>query len=152
MKITLILIGKTEEADSNFVENSPVKKQAPSRTKRKGKAFKFDERINSPADHFDDDLMMNEPAISTKVIEIPDNSDSVSRVTSSVMHSVVDSVVKTEDYECKFCGILFRDNVLFSLHIGYHSLGDDPFKCNMCGTKTDDKIQFFLHIAKFPHS
>lgn len=138
---------KTEEADTNFVENSPVKKTA-TRTKRKGKAFKFEEKINSPGDHFEEDFM-DETATTSKVVEIPDNS--VSRVTSSI-NSTNDNVDKSLDYECKFCGILFRDNVLFSLHSGYHSLGDDPFKCNMCGTKTDDKIQFFLHIAKFPHS
>lgn len=138
---------KAEEADTNFVENSPVKKVTSSRTKRKGKAFKFDEKINSPADHFDDEVM-NEPTMPVKTNEVPDNS--VSRVTSSM--NSVENVEKSEDYECKFCGIVFRDNVLFSLHIGYHSLGDDPFKCNMCGTKTEDKIQFFLHIAKFPHS
>lgn len=138
---------KTEEADTNFIENSPVKKTA-SRTKRKGKAFKFEEKINSAGDHFEEDFM-NEPATTSQVMEIPDNS--VSRVTSPI-NSTNDNVDKSLDYECKFCGIIFRDNVLFSLHSGYHSLGDDPFKCNMCGTKTDDKIQFFLHIAKFPHS
>lgn len=139
---------KAEEADTNFIESSPVKKAAPSRTKRKGKAFKFDEKINSPADHFDDEFM-NEPAATSKAVEVPDNS--VSRVSSSI-NTFNDSVEKSSDYECKFCGIIFKDNVLFSLHIGYHSLGDDPFKCNMCGTKTEDKVQFFLHIAKFPHS
>lgn len=123
------------EADTNFVENFPAK-PAPSRTKRKGKAFKFEEKMNSPADQFDEELM-NEPAM-----PVNDVSSSITAVESS----------PSEDYECKFCGIVFRDNVLFSLHIGYHSLGDDPFKCNMCGMKTEDKIQFFLHIAKFPHS
>lgn len=136
---------KSEEADTNFIENSPEKKQpVKSRAKRKGKAFKFEEKINSSVDQFDynDDYIINESASTSKPLE-PE------KVTSSANH-VNDSTAS--DYECKFCGIIFKDNVLFSLHIGYHSLGDDPFKCNMCGTKTGDKIQFFLHIAKFPHS
>lgn len=128
---------QTEEADTNFVENSLVKKfeipKTSSRTKRKGKAFKFE------ASHSDDEFDSNKAASIT----------TMEKVTSSITNEIAE---KSNDFECKFCGISFQDNVLFSLHIGYHSLGDDPFKCNMCGTKTDDKVQFFLHIAKFPHS
>lgn len=126
---------KKFENDINFAENLSTNQtqvpKFPSRTKRKGKAFKLKEKL----EHSDED---------------PESGDNlVSRVTSS---EVVMSEVSSDDYECRFCGIIFRDNVLFSLHNGYHSRGDDPFICNMCGMKTDDKIQFFLHIAKFPHS
>lgn len=137
---------KSEEADTNFIENSPDKQQpAKSRAKRKGKAFKFEEKMNSSADQpfdYNEDYIINESASTSKPLE-PE------KVTSSASHV---NDMAASDYECKFCGIIFKDNVLFSLHIGYHSLGDDPFKCNMCGVKTEDKIQFFLHIAKFPHS
>lgn len=141
---------KPEEADTNFIENSPLKKPAK-RTKRKGKAFKFEEKMNLSLDHYDDneDYVINENASTSKVVPEIDNS----KVTSSVNTvNNCEMVEQSSDYECKFCGIIFKDNVLFSLHIGYHSLGDDPFKCNMCGIKTEDKIQFFLHIAKFPHA
>lgn len=127
---------QTGEADTNFVENSPVKKPEnvkTSRTKRKGKAFKL------KASHSDDEFNCNELAPIT----------TVEKVTSSITNEIAE---KSNDYECKFCGISFHDNVLFSLHSGYHSRGTDPFICNMCGTKTEDKVQFFLHIARFPHS
>lgn len=144
---------KAEEADTNFIENSPIKKpnlqKTKSRTKRKGKAVKFEEKINSSVDHYEDDedYIINERASTSNI----DNS--ISKVTSSDNSGgLLETAEKSSDYECKFCGIIFKDNVLFSLHIGYHSVGDDPFKCNMCGTKTEDKVQFFLHIAKFPHS
>lgn len=139
-----------EEVHTNFIDNSPAKKPTQSkRTKRKGKAFKFGEKINSTVNHFDDHQdFLNEPATSLKATEI----DKVTSSVSTVHMLSENNVEKSVDYECKFCGIIFKDNVLFSLHIGYHSLGDDPFKCNMCGTKTEDKVQFFLHIAKFPHS
>lgn len=54
-------------------------------------------------------------------------------------------------FECKFCGIFFKDNILYTIHMGYHGY-NDVFKCNSCGEKCDDHVQFFLHIAKYPHS
>nr|ACD75450.1 putative hunchback [Haematopota pluvialis] len=56
-----------------------------------------------------------------------------------------------ENYECKFCGISFKDAVLYTIHMGYHGY-NDVFKCNMCGEKCEDRISFFLHIARNPHS
>lgn len=136
---------KTEEADTNFAE-APVRIKAVSRSKRKGKAFKLDGKIKALVDRFgcNDDDVINENASTSKILEF-ENS-----VTSSENREIVTEKPR-DSYECKFCEITFKDNVLFSLHIGYHSLGD-PFKCGLCGTKTEDKVQFFLHIAKFPHS
>lgn len=130
---------QTGEADTSFVESPPPPppKKTISRAKRKGKAFKLDERINAtPEDNVEAPTMAE-----------LDNSN----VTSSV--NLLGAVYKKQldHYECKQCGIIFKDNVLYHLHIGYHSLGDDPFTCNICGIKTEDKVQFFLHIAKFPH-
>lgn len=133
---------QSEEVDSNFIEltkSTPIEKKK----KRKGKAFKFNEKMDTQSD--DGEILM----------EQQQNCESFSNnkvTSSSVQQACCESTERTTENECKFCGIIFKDNVLFSLHIGYHSLGDDPFKCNMCGMKTDDKIQFFLHIAKFPHS
>lgn len=140
-----------EEADTNFVEILTVKPVVKSRTKRKGKAFKFEEKINESMCDSDDNLELNEGKTDLMTTLINENSNT--KVTSSIS-SVKDAMAASKeiDYECKFCGIIFKDNVLFSLHIGYHSLGEEPFRCNLCGTKTEDKIQFFLHIAKYPHS
>lgn len=140
-----------EEADSNYIEIPPEKKISKSRPKRKGKAFKFEEKINGTMCDSDENLEFNEAKNDLVINESNENSNT--KVTSS-MNTAIDSPMpsKQVDFECKFCGIVFKDNVLFSLHIGYHSLGEDPFRCNMCGTKTEDKIQFFLHIAKYPHS
>lgn len=141
------------EADSNFTEN--IEAISKSRAKRKGKAFKFDEKMNeSICNSEDEDIELSETKIDDdNVMMISEsNENSNTNVTSSINQETTVSSIKSADYECKFCGIVFKDNVLFSLHIGYHSVGEDPFKCNMCGTKTEDKIQFFLHIAKYPHS
>lgn len=132
------------KADTNYNEISPARKvvsNLKSRARRKSKAFKLEEKNNISED---DDINKSANAFNI--------DSSTAKVTSSVnsLETVNDEVY---DYECKFCGINFKDNILFGLHIGYHTLiGDNPFRCNHCGVKTNDKIQFFLHIAKFPHS
>uniref|UniRef100_A0A336LVJ8 Protein hunchback n=1 Tax=Culicoides sonorensis TaxID=179676 RepID=A0A336LVJ8_CULSO len=54
-------------------------------------------------------------------------------------------------FECKFCDISFKDDVLYTIHMGYHGY-NDVFKCNMCGEKCDDRVSFFLHIARSSHA
>lgn len=58
---------------------------------------------------------------------------------------------KTHSFECKFCDIAFKDDVLYTIHMGYHGY-NDVFKCNMCGEKCDDRVSFFLHIARSSHT
>lgn len=57
----------------------------------------------------------------------------------------------TKVLECKHCYISFKDDVLYTVHMGYHGY-DDVFKCNMCGEKCDDRVSFFLHIARNSHT
>ncbi|EDW96551.1 protein hunchback [Drosophila yakuba] len=54
-------------------------------------------------------------------------------------------------YECKYCDIFFKDAVLYTIHMGYHSC-DDVFKCNMCGEKCDGPVGLFVHMARNAHS
>nr|ACD75459.1 putative hunchback [Platypeza consobrina] len=54
-------------------------------------------------------------------------------------------------FECKYCDIYFKDAVLYTIHMGYHSC-DDVFKCNMCGEKCDSPVGLFVHMARNPHS
>ncbi|XP_055907363.1 protein hunchback [Eupeodes corollae] len=54
-------------------------------------------------------------------------------------------------FECKYCDIYFRDAVLYTIHMGYHSC-DDVFKCNMCGEKCDGPVGLFVHMARNAHS
>lgn len=128
----------TNDIPKSIVSTTPSSEK---KQKRKGKAFKFNERMDIQSD--DGEM---EPPRDYLCENLSNNKVTSSSVQQAACESTAD------EYECKFCGIIFKDNVLFSLHIGYHSVGDDPFKCNMCGMKTEDKIQFFLHIAKFPHS
>lgn len=61
------------------------------------------------------------------------------------------SSTPSKPFHCKFCGILFEDAVLHTIHMGYHGY-NDVFTCNMCGEKCSDRISFHLHIAKKEHS
>ena len=50
-------------------------------------------------------------------------------------------------YRCPFCSITFEDEVLFSIHMGCHSL-NEPFLCNVCGKRTLNKYAFYTHIMR----
>lgn len=53
-------------------------------------------------------------------------------------------------YECQHCGIIFPDQILYSMHMGYHNKSD-PFQCNLCGQRTKDRRDFFSHISMVAH-
>lgn len=77
------------------------------------------------------------------------NSSSTSSNNSS--SSTTNSPSNPTMYECKYCDIFFKDAVLYTIHMGYHSC-DDVFKCNMCGEKCDGPVGLFVHMARNAHS
>jgi hunchback-like protein len=106
--------------------------------RRKGRAFKLDEKHLDETDDIDDENSLN-------------NQPPQSPVSTNNNNRITTTINATNMFECKFCGIIFKDNILYSIHMGYHGY-NDVFHCNMCGTKTENAVQFFLHIAKYPHS
>lgn len=108
----------------------------------------------------DDSMVIDEPnqphqseCKSTNLVKHNANTDKhtsmdASNSTSRPESSSTSAAAKIQ--ECKSCGILFRDAVLYTIHMGYHGF-NDVFKCNNCGEKCDDHISFFLHIAKKEH-
>lgn len=52
---------------------------------------------------------------------------------------------------CHHCDIIFKENIMYSMHMGFHSFRN-PFACNLCGEIMNDKFSFFAHIARVPHS
>ncbi|XP_075146722.1 zinc finger protein hunchback [Haematobia irritans] len=79
------------------------------------------------------------------------SSNSSSTSASNSSSSAVTSPANTTMYECKYCDIFFKDAVLYTIHMGYHSC-DDVFKCNMCGEKCDGPVGLFVHMARNAHS
>ncbi|XP_052773136.1 uncharacterized protein LOC128211978 [Mya arenaria] len=51
---------------------------------------------------------------------------------------------------CEHCGIVFDDEVIFSIHLGCHS-HTDPFRCNVCGKQCGNKYGFYSHIMRGHH-
>lgn len=83
-----------------------------------------------------------------------DNKTTITAAAASTTTTTLATVTLKEPkklFECKFCDISFKDDVLYTIHMGYHGY-NDVFKCNMCGEKCDDRVSFFLHIARSSHT
>ena len=61
-----------------------------------------------------------------------------------------DNSSTTFDLNCRYCGITFDDDVIYSIHMGCHS-HVDPFICNLCGKKCKNKYCFYTHIMRGDH-
>lgn len=128
---------ETPEEDVSMNASPSTTPSVTKQSRRKGLAFKLDEKSL----HDDDDEPSNSP-------QTPNSPQSP---VSSLINNKISTTSSNTTFECKYCGIIFKDNVLYTIHSGYHGY-NDVFQCNMCGEKCDDHVQFFLHIAKFPHS
>ena len=63
---------------------------------------------------------------------------------------VVNGDKTNDDFSCPHCDIMFKNCVMFNLHMGYHGY-QDPFKCNKCGHISKDSVEFYLHIGQVAH-
>lgn len=143
--------------------------------RRKGRALKLDTALqtnhtqlspeqnsqNSPnlievpsSSSFEEPLKENEASQSTDDPSTTPNL--ISKATSTLTTTSTTSTSNTSlpsgaIFECKYCDIYFRDAVLYTIHMGYHSC-DDVFKCNMCGEKCDGPVGLFVHMARNAHS
>ena len=80
-----------------------------------------------------------------------DNSEEEARHAMPSLMPIKRTQTMTEELMCKFCGISFQNNMMHSVHMGYHGYSN-PFKCNHCGDESSDALSFFLHIARKEHS
>uniref|UniRef100_A0A914XQ69 C2H2-type domain-containing protein n=1 Tax=Plectus sambesii TaxID=2011161 RepID=A0A914XQ69_9BILA len=53
-------------------------------------------------------------------------------------------------FVCQHCRIAFENQVLYTIHMGYHGY-ELPFKCNRCGHVANDGLSFNLHLLQAPH-
>ncbi|XP_055851468.1 protein hunchback isoform X2 [Episyrphus balteatus] len=102
---------------------------------------------------FDDPSKESETSQSNEDSSRPSNSTSnpTSTPTTHSTSTTNKSPPSGAIFECKYCDIYFRDAVLYTIHMGYHSC-DDVFKCNMCGEKCDGPVGLFVHMARNAHS
>ncbi|XP_006819105.1 uncharacterized protein LOC102809095 [Saccoglossus kowalevskii] len=64
--------------------------------------------------------------------------------TSLTTQDIVSMLNEKKVFRCQHCDILFPDNVLFTIHRGFHGY-DKPFQCNICGHDCGDKYEFASH-------
>lgn len=141
------------------------------KNRRKGRAYKLPsapnntqdiERPSSVSSNENSVLFEREltPVNTPTRTETPESTTSVPPVFNSndkniEVETTASTVVTAKEpkkvFECKFCDISFKDDVLYTIHMGYHGY-NDVFKCNMCGEKCDDRVSFFLHIARSSHT
>lgn len=55
-----------------------------------------------------------------------------------------------QTYDCKHCGISYQNDLLHTIHMGYHKF-NEAFTCNSCGEKCTDAVSFNLHIINKAH-
>ncbi len=52
-------------------------------------------------------------------------------------------------YKCTYCGIIFEEYALYSIHAGLHGQAN-PWQCKLCNHICSDKIEFAVHILHLP--
>lgn len=171
-------VDQTIQPSGHEQPQSPTNNVSLSKNRRKGKAFKIDisQDQSEPTDYETDHVESNErinpcalkllpfspmtpitPSFPISLESKNPTSQSESHHSSPDDHhqekkqSVSSTTDQTHQFECKPCGIAFKDAVLHTIHMGYHGF-NDVFKCNMCGVQCDDRVSFFLHIARNSHS
>lgn len=131
------------------------------KNRRKGKAFKL-EKAREEEDDDDTPIVMQNQVEEIEVsVDIPKFSyDSDDKMISSPEPMEQTTQQQTEDeepsptkesFDCMYCDIVFKDIIMYTMHMGYHGF-KDPFTCNMCGHRSSDKVAFFVHIARSQHS
>lgn len=155
-----------EEEALNLVQKDKPETPRTPKHRRKGRAFKLDRSLD-----IDEDTSLDESnnvsintshshSINSNYNNNNNNNNSTITITKENNNSPIanqqipnnnESNTNTKSFECKYCDISFKHEVLFSIHMGYHGY-NDVFKCNMCGEKCDDRVSFFLHIARSAHT
>ncbi|NP_001128391.1 hunchback isoform A [Nasonia vitripennis] len=140
---------------------TPVKSPKDSRAnRRKGRAYRVDRHFvgyNDGDEEMPQEAQRSSPPESLEV-QPPICSPASTSGDSKESHNSKESHTSKEsntssisnDFVCHYCDISFGNEVMHSVHMGYHGC-QNPFTCNMCGLPCTDKVTFFLHIARVKH-
>ncbi|XP_071948257.1 uncharacterized protein [Antedon mediterranea] len=61
------------------------------------------------------------------------------------------SASKPHIQTCPYCGTMFPEQVIYSLHMSCHGT-EHPFQCSICQYVCRDKIEFTCHITRSQHT
>ncbi|XP_057663037.1 protein hunchback [Diorhabda carinulata] len=81
-------------------------------------------------------------------VEVVENKEQ--EETSSEKAEPAPNDTKKNKYNCPYCEIEFKEEILYTIHMGYHGF-NNPFTCNKCGEEYNDKVNFYLHIGRKAH-
>lgn len=118
-------------------------KTPKSTSRRKGRAVKLEQQVVVAEDSEDErsmELDVLDARIGQRVEETKKDSEKPNL-----------KVGMNNEFTCNYCQISFGNDVMYTVHMGYHGY-KDPYTCNMCGQECSDNVSFFLHIGKSKHS
>ncbi|XP_034940028.1 protein hunchback [Chelonus insularis] len=141
-------IQEQEVVDAPTTAATTGPRKASGTSRRKGKAVKLvvrDAEQQSQRNYYD--TFSPQPSTSWAV---PDEVPSTSQQQEPNTESTT-PLVSNDEFFCQFCEISFGNEVMYTVHMGYHGY-QNPFTCNMCGHQSEDKVSFFLHIARSKHT
>nr|XP_022914462.1 protein hunchback-like [Onthophagus taurus] len=55
-----------------------------------------------------------------------------------------------DDYTCNVCGVSFKTETLYGIHMEYHD-NENPLKCTSCGKTNENGENFFIHLTRERH-
>jgi hypothetical protein len=166
--------GSNPRSHSSSPACSSSASQPRSRNRRKGKAYKIEQRTDHPDSEEEEEgtvgatgsscstgtgsplaappAVVAEPPLPSSRPDDESKRGDVLAVdrSASAPHEAASPVLAQPAASCKFCGIAFQNTAMYTIHMGYHSF-QDPFKCGMCGEEANDALSFFLHIARREH-
>ncbi|KAJ8920942.1 hypothetical protein NQ315_015735 [Exocentrus adspersus] len=138
---------ESSQPDSEVLDLSKPDQSTP-RNRRKGRAFKLTPTPDCFSDDDDDQEMTT---IFSNVEVVEEKQAPKDEATPKEEDASNNNNTNKPDFACHYCNIKFGEQVLYTIHMGYHGY-KNPFTCNMCGEECNDKISFFIHIATRPHS
>lgn len=123
---------------SNKSDTNSVDGNSPAKRRRKGVAVKLGKSA------------LDSDSESRVEIESLNDSENEKQEDAQGRIMVYKNGVKQNMYFCRICDIIFRNEVMFTIHMGYHGRSD-PLSCNICGERCPDHVTFFVHVTRNEH-
>lgn len=135
----------SDQSINGFVAAASTPRTAGT-SRRKGRAVKLNRRV-----------VENDDSIAENEAESPMTERGTPESYGSTMdgRSPIDENDATHHrgnpFECTYCQIIFGNEVMYTVHMGYHGY-KNPYTCNMCGQVNNDAISFNVHLSRARHS
>ncbi|CAK8690569.1 uncharacterized protein LOC143450741 [Clavelina lepadiformis] len=137
--------------DGSESQQSQRKLQSVRKSQRKRLSESFLDRRASSEESSSPALQLPDVMCVSKQTKAPSKTMQLSKQYASPNSDKTARLDYNSDvYECEHCLIIFKDYVMFTVHMGCHGF-DNPFRCNVCGVDCCDRLQFACHFARGQH-